>query len=648
MHKYLNQNSGEGIIPLFVGGLPNDTDAGKKMKMASEVGENSVQVCDENGTQVGDMDKMTEPLIPRANNDVSRTQTNDDMYLNNFDHQNTTPTTLEDDENDDNYNYVPLVDDSDGNYPENDDNTNRDDDGQNERYSLDSRRFAILAIFCLNNLIGSAVWITFAPIEDAVKAKFRQHDHTMIAGENSGGISSQQINWLSMISMAVYGPGTAICALVVPKYGFRETVIASSITMALGCFLRWLSLNFVGTDAESESDENSLSMTFYVILLTGQGLVALGQTIFMNAPARVAASWFQQTTKIIGAINLCSSLGIIFQQVLSPLCVTEETGEHLDQLLAAQGVAMGLCAFFTGYWFRYEEPVCPPTVAEAARRKDRQRQDNQSSSSDPTDSSPIIFSSDFEKLLTNPQYIILIVAFGINYGLNSAVMTLIQPWITLLGFPGDKMAGFCGSLLTGGGLIGTWIASILLDFTRNFNQAIRWSFVSATVSAVGLVAALQPDCPTWVLAIAFTITGMTQMPLLTICCDAVAAHTYPVSEELSTAGLQMVGQYLGIFLVGGMSYLIESASNGEDDDNNENKYGFAANVNIAYLSLLGVSTVIALCYHSDDPRAKITNNRDASEYNGSETTLMSGGTTSHDNVSENHSRTIGIGNVDIS
>lgn len=577
--------------------------------------EDSTPVCGDTEIESRGLESLTEPLISETHSDTVRTQSNDSLDTNDGSHE--LPTHREDEESN---NYVPLIDGHAG------EGFADYDDNQIETYPLDPRRFAILAIFCLNNLVGSAAWITFAPIEDAVKAKFKQY-----GGDSSSTITSQQINWLSMISMAVYGPGTALCAWVVPKYGFRETVIVSSITMALGCFLRWLS--FVSTDGGVASDGFSSVTARYCILLTGQGLVALGQTIFMNAPARVAASWFQQTTKSIGMINLCSNLGIVFGQALSPLCVITETGEHLDQLLVGQAAAMGICTLFTGFSFRYEEPAYPPSAAESVRRRERDLHSGHSSSPDPMLSPTSRVSTEIQKLLTNPQYIMLMVAFGINYGLNGAIMTLMQPWLASSGFPGDEMAGLFGSLLIGGGVFATWIASILLDFTRNFNQAIRWSFASTTIVAIGLVASLHPECPTWILATTFTITGMTQMPLLTICCDAVAAHTYPISEELSSAGLQMVGQYLGIVLVDGMSYLIESAPSGEDNDNKT--YGFKAKVNIAYLLLLFVSTALAWCYKSDDLRANIMNDRRMLQNSRSLTTTLFGEDNSHSSNSGN-------------
>ena len=228
--------------------------------------------------------------------------------------------------------------------------------------------------------------------------------------------------------------------------------------------------------------------------------------------------------------------------------------------------------------------------------------------------------------MTNPQYVILVIAFGLNYGLNGAIVTLIQPWLALCGFPGDEIAGLFGALLIGGGVVGTWIASALLDITRNYNQAIRWSFASTAVVGIGLVASLYPKCPTWILAISFTITGMTQMPLVTIASATSAKHTFPVPEELSSAGLQMAGQYLSVFMIDGMSSLIESESNNDSEE----KYGFSAKVNIAYLSLLFMSSAFACCYMSEEAEANIANDQTTSLLEDSNGTGEVGDTSNSD------------------
>ena len=549
-------------------------------------------------------DSLIEPLItgPDGRDSVS-CQSKTNCYISNTAAATTTTTTTTQCNHEFERNHQLLLDDDDGDdHSANNNNNNNDDDDASiddydQSYTLDPRRFSVLAVFALNNLLGAAIWITFAPIEDAVQTKFQ--------------INQMQVNWLSMISMAVYGPGTLICTWMVPKIGFGKTVIISSLTMALGCLLRWWSCTSsleLGLDLDYEelsSSSSSSSSLRYIILLSGQGLVAVGQTIFMNAPARIAACWFQQTTKVIGAIIFSANIGIILGQTLSPLCVIEETGENLDKLLAGQGLAMGVCALLTCYSFKSDEPLLPPSPSEAARR--RQQQQQQQSQQEIGDSSHqstfATIVKDIKTLSTDPQYLILLVAFGVQYGVNNAVLTLLQPWVASSGFPGDETAGILGSLLIAGGVVGTFIAAILLDRTRNFTQAVRWSFIVVVVVAFGLVATLQPSCPTWILATAFTITGMSQMPLLTICLDAVATQTYPIPEELSSAGLQLVGQYFGIMLIDIMGDLIDSSNSA--DDHSETRYGFAANVNILYLALLIISAAFACCYKSDDRRTHV-------------------------------------------
>jgi cyanate permease len=568
-------------------------------------------------------DSLIEPLITGPGRVSCQSQTNNN--ISNTTTTTTTTATTTQCNPEFERNYEILLDNDDGDDHDannNDDDASIDDYGQS--YPLDPRRFSVLAVFALNNLLGSAAWITFAPIEDAVQTKFQ--------------INQMQVNWLSMISMAVYGPGTLICTWMVPKLGFGKTVIISSLTMALGCLLRWcsctsslkLGLDLDYEELSSSSSSSSSSSLRYIILLSGQGLVALGQTIFMNAPARIAASWFQQTTKVIGVIIFSANIGIILGQTLSPLCVIEDTGENLDKLLAVQGLAMGVCALLTCYSFKSVEPLLPPSPSEAARRRQQQSQQEIGDSSHQSTFATIV--KDIKTLSTDPQYLILLVAFGIEYGVNNAILTLLQPWVASSGFPGDETAGILGSLLIAGGVVGTFIAAILLDRTRNFTQAVRWSFVVAVVVAFGLVATLQPSCPTWILATAFTITGMSQMPLLTICLDAVAAQTYPIPEELSSAGLQLIGQYFGIILIDVMGDLIDSSNSA--DDHSETRYGFAANVNILYLALLIISAAFACCYKSDDLRTHV-NDGDIN-HDTTHTTAMRGVTNSSNNIDDNN------------
>jgi hypothetical protein len=353
----------------------------------------------------------------------------------------------------------------------------------------------------------------------------------------------------------------------------------------------------------------------------GQGLVAVSQPVFSNAPARVSSAWFQKTAAAIGFVSLCGMFGMVAGQAGSPLVVEESTGKHLELLLAIQAAATVACAIATCFYFQ-SEPKQPPSVAEALRRRHQQLavENNHESplQNQPSyDFIPAIW-KDIQTLMTDPQYILLLVSFGVGYGVNNAFFTLLNPWMAMAGFPGDETAGFCGSIAIVGGVIGIFVTAPILDMTQNYTQAIRWSFFAAFVMVIGVVFVLQPGSPIWLAAVAFFVMGMSQFPLLPICIDAAAAHTYPIPEELSSSGLQLVGQYLGIVLTTAMGYLLEKYSSKGDDDNE--MFGFAAPVNIVLLALMGLCAVVAFCYSGADPRTAMTS--DAHD-NDLEETLIS-------------------------
>lgn len=433
-------------------------------------------------------------------------------------------------------------------------------------YVADPHRYFVLTVFSLNNLIASAFWITFAPIDDAVEVYYR-------------GISANQVNWLSMVMMAMYGPGTLMCSWGISDYGLRATVVFSSILISLGALLRWGSVFFI--------DENNHSTLAYNILLSGQAVASLGKCVFCNAPATVASSWFQKTTNAIGVMVLSGAVGMTVAQTMSPLLVQETTGAHLDLLLAGQALVAILCTIATWWWFE-AQPTLPPSTAEAARRAQQQN------TSQTTVCSKNALKQNVWKLAKDTQYIILLAAFGIGYGADNACLTLSQSWVASAGYEGDATAGLCGALCIIGGVLGNLIAAPLLSATQNYNQAIRWSYAVAFLVAVATVGVMQIQAPVWLLATAFFALGMSQFPLMTIAMDAAAAHTYPIPESLSSAGLLLMGQYLGIAFTDIIGNFIT---------NNNDRKGFASPANITLVGLFGMSSIIALCYHGDDPRA---------------------------------------------
>ena len=387
--------------------------------------------------------------------------------------------------------------------------------------------------------------------------------------------------------------------------------------------------------------------------------MALGQTIFLNAPARIAASWFQQTTKAIGMIQFLNSVGMVLGQLLPPMMVEETTGRYLDTVLWGQLLAMVVTTTATALVFlqpQYHAPKTPPTCAEAVRRHHRHEEERHrrhaqitagfqdeimvggtiitfpppataaatiaTYGTTHTTNTKTMFHevwNDVRTLLTDRHYMVLLMAFGFQYSITGATLTVLQPWLASVGFQGgDTVAGLCGSVMVFTGVLGTGIASSVLDYTKDYTTAIRSTFVLGFIAALELVVvALHPSTPIWLVLVSFGVSGVTQGPILTICLDTAAAHTYPISEEISSAGLQLFGQYLGIVLVIWMEQVITV------DTKEQNIGGFNSKTNILYVSLLGLSSIFACYYKNNDRRTDINNTEHQQHGNNSGTTTSS-------------------------
>ncbi len=84
------------------------------------------------------------------------------------------------------------------------------------------------------------------------------------------------VNLMSYSFMVLYLPMNFPCVYVVEKFGLRIGVIGGIVSTAVGLWLRC----FINT-------------SFYIALI-GQIVMALGQPLLYNTPAKVTTNWFPQ------------------------------------------------------------------------------------------------------------------------------------------------------------------------------------------------------------------------------------------------------------------------------------------------------------------------------------------------------------------
>ena len=97
-----------------------------------------------------------------------------------------------------------------------------------------SMRFGVCALFCVATFANQIMWVTFVPISN-------------LAADYLGA-STLQVNWLSIIWLVLYLPGTYLQAMLLDRYNLRTAVCIGAGMTVVGSLLRVLgaSLRFAG------------------------------------------------------------------------------------------------------------------------------------------------------------------------------------------------------------------------------------------------------------------------------------------------------------------------------------------------------------------------------------------------------------------
>lgn len=84
--------------------------------------------------------------------------------------------------------------------------------------------------------------------------------------------------------MLFYLPMNFPCVYVVEKYGLRWGVIGGIVSTAVGLWIRCL-INYS-----------------FIFALIGQTVIALGQPLLYNSPAKVTTNWFPQKERPVATM----------------------------------------------------------------------------------------------------------------------------------------------------------------------------------------------------------------------------------------------------------------------------------------------------------------------------------------------------------
>ncbi|KAM9742302.1 solute carrier family 49 member A3 isoform 3-T3 [Dama dama] len=189
-------------------------------------------------------------------------------------------------------------------------------------YRTYARRWVFLLVISLLSYSNATLWLSFAPVADTIARHFL--------------LSTEQINWLSLVYLVVSIPSGVVAIWVLDSVGLRWATTLGAFLNFSGSVIRSIPCMAIGTQDP------------FVLLLSGQSLCALAQTLVIFSPAKLAALWFPEhqraTANMIGTMS--NPLGILVANLLSPILV--KTEEDIPLMLTRNKAYIILAVCFGG------------------------------------------------------------------------------------------------------------------------------------------------------------------------------------------------------------------------------------------------------------------------------------------------------------
>ena len=168
-------------------------------------------------------------------------------------------------------------------------------------------RWPVLFAFSFLSGLNNFMWIEFAPVRSATASYY--------------GVSGDDVDWLSMIYMAIYPVVFLPCSFFIEKdaRSLQRGLRISAAMNCAGAAMRW----------------GSCASHSFALVFLGQTVCAVAQGFSLGAPPRIAALWFPEAEwgLATGIGVFANQLGPAVAYYLVPDVVTGTNGDGMNVLL---------------------------------------------------------------------------------------------------------------------------------------------------------------------------------------------------------------------------------------------------------------------------------------------------------------------------
>ncbi|MHA1235244.1 MAG: MFS transporter [Promethearchaeota archaeon] len=359
-----------------------------------------------------------------------------------------------------------------------------------ERLQVYRYRWILLFIFMLGNISLQIMWISYATVTLEAATYY--------------GVDEFDILFLSTIFMITYVPVSFVATWFINRFGFRIGVGLGAMINGVFGFLRF----FAGPN--------------YLLILFFSVMVSVSQPFFLNSVSLLSANWFPESerTKATGLSVNSQLLGIALGMILTPIFVVVYSFEAMLFIYGLYSLIIGIVFVIVAR----DKPPTPPSI-KLLKEDDKVK-------------------GGLKQLLSNKQFLILLIIFFVGLGAFNMVTTYIELIVAPRGLTSIE-AGNLGGIMLLGGIIGAQVLSILADKFRKSVLLIRFSLVITVVSFLLLSFATT----TITIYVSGFLLGFGLMSVGPVLLEYAVDITTPVPEASSIGMLMVIGSISGIIFI---------------------------------------------------------------------------------------------------
>ncbi|GMS99994.1 hypothetical protein PENTCL1PPCAC_22169, partial [Pristionchus entomophagus] len=381
-----------------------------------------------------------------------------------------------------------------------------------------SRRWAMLIMFILLSGSNGMQWTQYTIIVDHVT--------------NFYGVTPNAVDWTSMIYMLTYILFFVPASWFLDRFGLRWSLLLGA---AGNCIGAWIKILSTSPDA-------------FWITFIGQTIVGGSQMFTLGIPPKLAAVWFgsDEVSTACAAGVFGNQLGIAVGFLLPTLLVyggtVPEVSTQLNHLFLISAV-LNSFIFVLILCFFADKPPLPASAAQAVANEEEQQSHG----------------ATLKGLLTDRNFLLLFVTYGLNTGVFYAVSTLLAQ-ITKPFFPdANTEIGTIGLLIVVAGMGGSVVGGFVLDRFKKFKLTTLLVYLFSCLGMTCLTFTL-PLKELRIVYVNGILMGFFMTGYLPIGFEFAAEITFPAAEGTVGGLLNAAAQVFGIALTSGAGELINTVN----------------------------------------------------------------------------------------